>query len=456
MGVYAAMPISTKIISSTGRSRSERLLAWARKHLAGGDSSTMRVLPYHLPLVAERGDGPLVWDADGNEYIDLNMAYGPLIFGHCPKPIIKAVARQISKCGSQLGFPTRVAARAAEKLKRFYPVMELIRFANSGTEAMMFAARLARTVTGRKKIIVFEGNYHGWSDALFHCYHAPLEQLGSNGFASALPGTLGMDGAPHDVLVLRFNDLEMLERCLEKYSGSIAAVVMEPIGGNSGVLPPEPGFLEGARALTCEHDVLLIFDEVITGLRVAAGGAQELYQVTPDITVVSKALGGGYPIAACGAPREMMDLVAEGKLFHGGVYAGNALVTAAAEAVLDQIAADPKGIYQRLHAVGDQLARGLDEIMTRLRVPHVVQHVGPMISLFLTTGEVDKFKEYRQVRRHCDFEKYIGFQHEMQRLGVYFHPNQFEPMFLSTAHTKEHIDKVLQRIDTGAKRCLAT
>jgi glutamate-1-semialdehyde 2,1-aminomutase len=449
------MSISTKKISSTGRSRSERLLTWACQHLAGGDSSTMRVLPYHLPLVAERGRGALVWDADGNEYIDLNMAYGPLIFGHCPQPIIKAVTRQISKNGSQLGFPTRVAARAAQKLKRFYPMMDLIRFANSGTEAMMFAARLARTVTGRNKLVVFEGNYHGWSDALFHCYHAPLEKLGGNGFASALPGTLGMNGAPHDMLVLRFNDLEMLRRCLERQGNSIAAVIMEPIGGNSGVIPPEPGFLEGARALTLEHDVLLVFDEVITGLRVAAGGAQELYLVTPDIAVVSKALGAGYPIAACGAPREMMDLVADGKLFHGGVYAGNALVAAAAEAVLDQIAADPQGIYGHLHAVGDRLARGLGEIMTRLGVPHIVQHVGPMVSLFLTDGEANKLKEYRQVRRHCDFEKYIVLQHEMQRLGVYFHPNQFEPMFLSTAHTEQHIDTVLDRIETGAKRCLA-
>ena len=164
--------------------------------MAGGDSSTMRVLPYHIPLIAERGDGPLIWDADGRQYIDLNMAYGPLIFGHRPKPIIEAVVRQITERGSQLGFPTEVSARAAEKLKRFYPGMELVRFSNSGTEAMMFAARLARTITGRSKIIVFEGSYHGWSDSLFHCYHAPLEQLGQNGFSAALPGTLGMNGAP--------------------------------------------------------------------------------------------------------------------------------------------------------------------------------------------------------------------------------------------------------------------
>jgi glutamate-1-semialdehyde 2,1-aminomutase len=437
----------------SSRSRSERLLDYARQHLAGGDSSTMRVLPYHLPLVAEGGEGPLIWDADGNEYIDLNMAYGPLIFGHRPKPVIEAVVRQITEHGSQLGFPTEVSARAAEKLKRFYPAMGLVRFSNSGTEAMMFAARLARTVTGRPKIIVFEGNYHGWSDSLFHCYHAPLEQLSNNGFTPALPGTLGMNGAPHDLLALRFNDLERLERCLEENDGSIAAVIMEPIAGNSGVLPPNPGFLEGVKGLTAERDVLLIFDEVITGLRVAAGGAQEYYGITPDITVLSKALGGGYPISACGASREIMDYVVQGKLFHGGVYAGNAAVTAAAEAVLDQVAADREGIYRHLHDRGDQLASGLKEIMTRLGVPHVVQHVGPMISLFLTTGNVESFREYRTVRQHCDFERYIRFQHELQHRGVYFHPNQFEPMFLSTAHSKEIIDDALDRIEAGARRC---
>jgi glutamate-1-semialdehyde 2,1-aminomutase len=448
------MSVSTKPASSIEESRSKKLLDWARQHLAGGDSSTMRVLPYHVPLVAERGDGPLVWDADGKTYIDLNMAYGPLIFGHRPKRIIEAVVRQISERGSQLGFPTEVSARAAEKLKRFFPMMELVRFCNSGTEGMLFASRLVRTVTGRNKIIIFEGNYHGWSDSLFHSYHAPVEELGRDGYALALPGTLGMNGSPHDVYVSRYNKLEALERCLQVNDGSIAAVIMEPIMCNSGVIPPEEGFLEGVRALTKEHDVLLVFDEVITGLRVAAGGAQELYGVTPDVTVVSKALGGGYPIAACGASEEIMNYVVQGKLFHGGVYAGNALVTAAAEAVLDQIAIDPTGMYRRLHEAGDQLAGGLSEIMTRLQVPHIVQHVGPIVSLFLTNGKVEKFTEYRGVRQNCDFNKYIRFQHEMQRIGVYFHPNQFEPMFLSTTHTEKHIAKALEQIETGAKRCL--
>lgn len=440
--------------SISAATRCEQLLDRGRQSLAGGDSSTMRVLPYHLPLVAERGDGARVWDADDNEYIDLNMAYGPLIFGHRPKHVIRAVRRQIEQRGSQLGFPTEISMRVAEKLKLLYPGMELIRFANSGTEALHAASRLARVVTGRSKIVLFEGHYHGWSDALFHRYHAPLAELPKEGFGPAIPGTIGMNGAPHDVIVVRWNDLDLLHRCLDRYDDQVAAILMEPIMCNSGTIPPDPQFLAGVREVTLDRNILLMFDEVITGLRVAAGGAQEYYRVSPDITIVSKALGGGYPVAAFGAPRHMMELIVEGKLFHGGVYAGNAVVMAAAEAVLDKIIAHRERMYQYLHLLGTQLANGLDEIMNRYDVPHVVQQVGPILSLFLTTSHVDKLREYRDVRKYGDFEKYIAFQHQLQRSGVYFHPNMFETLFLSTAHKMSDIGQVLERVEAATRCCL--
>ncbi len=446
--------MATQIEVAESQTVCEQLLERGRRSLAGGDSSTMRVLPYHLPLVAERGDGARLWDADGNEYIDLNMAYGPLIFGHRPRQVIDAVIRQIGQRGSILGFPTEIAFRVAEKIKRLFPAMELMRFANSGTEAIASSVRLARTFTGRKRLILFEGHYHGWSDAVFNRYHAPLEALPRNGNGTVLPGTLGMNGAPHDVSLLPWNDLEALEKCLKRYSGEVAAVLMEPIMGNSGLIPPEPGYLQGVREATLRHDTLLIFDEVITGLRVAAGGAQEYYLVTPDITVLSKALGGGYPLAAFGAPRSIMKLIAQGTLFHGGVYSGNATSMAAAEAVLDTVLSRGNEMYDSLHARGNQLAAGLRDVMGRLGVPHLVQSVGPIVSLFLTHSEPDKLASYRDVRRHCDGEKYIALQHAMQRRGVYFHPNQFETMFLSTAHTAEDIDVVLERIEDGARSCL--
>src|ERR1700733_828501 len=206
---------------------SEKVLERGRQSIAGGDSSTMRVLPYHLPLVAARGRGSRVWDVDGNEYIDLNMAYGPLVLGHCPEQIIRAVTDQITNRGSQLGFPTEVTIRVAEKIKRIFPSMELMRFANSGTEADVSAVRLARAWTGRSKIVQFEGHYHGWSDTVFNRYHAPLEDLPAKGYGPAIPGTLGLNGAPHDNVVVRWNDVHALEQCLEENRGQVAGVIME-------------------------------------------------------------------------------------------------------------------------------------------------------------------------------------------------------------------------------------
>ena len=355
---------ATKDFSTTA---SEQFLQRAKRAIAGGDSSTMRVLPYHLPLVATKGQGSRVWDMDGNEYIDLNMAFGPLIFGHCPDLIVSRVDDQIRNRGSQLGFPTEITIRVAEKIQKLFPSMELMRFANSGTEADVSAARLARTFTGRPKIIQFEGHYHGWSDTLFNRYHAPLDELSTGAYGPTTSGTKGLNGAPHDNLLVRWNDIDSLEKCLNDHRGQIAAVMMEPVMGNAGVVPPKPDYLESVRSLTKDHETLLIFDEVITGLRVAPGGAQEYYGVRPDITVISKAVGGGYPVAAFGASKEIMEVVVDGTMFHGGVFSGNAIVMAAAEAVLDEVLAHGESIYRHMHSVSDELCRGVDEILTRAR-----------------------------------------------------------------------------------------
>lgn len=441
-------------LATNGATSSARMLERGRRSIAGGDSSSMRVLPYHIPLVAERGEGARLWDVDGNEYLDLNMAYGPLLFGHCPKQVIASVTRQITERGSQLGFPTEITIRVAEKIKQLFPGMELLRFANSGTEACASAVRLARTYTGRRKLIMFEGHYHGWSEAVFNRYHAPLAELPACGFGPAIPGTTGMTDGITDVIVVQWNDLDALERCLAKHGREVAAVMMEPVMGNAGVNLPREGYLQTVREWTLDHDALLIFDEVITGMRLAAGGAQEHYLVTPDITVISKAVGGGYPVAAFGASAKIMDMIVRGPLFHGGVFSGNAVVMAAAEAVLDAVLADKAGIYNRLHALGDMLAGGIGEIMTRLGVPHHVHHLGPLVSVLFTKDEVGELANYRDVRAHCDFERYIDWQHHLQRSGVYFHPNQFEPMFLSTAHTPSDVAVALERMEEGVRKCL--
>ncbi|MBX3439785.1 MAG: aspartate aminotransferase family protein [Planctomycetaceae bacterium] len=430
------------------------LMERARLSLAGGENSTMRVLPYHLPLVVDRGEGCRVWDVEGTEYLDFNMAYGPLLFGHRYPAVVDAVVRQVTESGSQLGFPAEVSIRVAEKVKQLFPSLELLRFSSTGSEAVAAAVRLARAFTGRKTIIAFEGHYHGSSDAVFHRYHAAVDELPRGPYGRALPGTIGLADAPNHLLTTRWNDIDSLARCLEDHRGSVAAVIMEPIMGNASVIAPDANYLATVQAMVRDAGALLIFDEVITGLRVAPGGAQQFYDVQPDITVLSKALGGGFPISCFGASREIMALIAEQKLFHGGVYSGNGLVMAAAEAMLDEIIEGQDRIYASLFDTAEQLVTGFRDIMQRLGIPHVVQSVGPLMSLLLTRGDVDQLRNYRDVREHVDFERYIRFQHALQRTGVYFHPNAFEPWFLSTAHSMRDIDDALERMEWGAKSCL--
>ncbi|MGA8492556.1 MAG: aminotransferase class III-fold pyridoxal phosphate-dependent enzyme, partial [Terriglobales bacterium] len=342
----------------------------------------------------------------------------------------------------------------AEKIKELFPSIQLLRFANSGSEAITSAVRLARAYTGRPSIILFEGHYHGWSDAVFHSYHAPLEQLGDGPIQPALPGTNGMNEAPLNAYVVRWNDANALFEALERMSNSVAAVVMEPIMGNAIVIPPAPAYLAAVRDLTRRHGALLIFDEVITGMRVAAGGAQQLYGITPDITVLSKALGGGFPVAAFGASAEIMELIVSGNVFHGGVYSGNALVLAAADAVLTRILAEKDRLYFELYERANQLAEGLREIMTRRSVPHCVQNVGPMLSVVLTKAPVQSLTDYREVRRYAHLDAYIQFQHALLDRGVYVHPNQFEPLYISTAHRKEDIDDALERFNDAIRHVI--
>ena len=436
------------------RTGSERLLERAKRSVAGGDSSTMRVLPYHPPLVIDRGAGCRIWDVDDNEYIDLNMAYGPLLYGHRPSFLLDAVGEQLRERGSQLGFPQQLNFLAAEKIKQLFPSIELLRFANSGSEAVTSSVRLARAFTGRRNIILFEGHYNGWSDAVFHQYHAPLEALDDDPIRPVLPGTGGMVGAPLDAYVVSWNDAAALSRTLDRMAGSVAAVIMEPIMGNAGVIPPQPGYLAKVREITKQHGALLIFDEVITGLRVTAGGAQQLYGIAADITVLSKAIGGGFPVAAFGASAEIMEPITSGKLFHGGVYSGNALVLSAVNAVLTHVLAEKRTLYAELYERGSRLAKGCREILRRRGVPCVIQHVGPMLSIVLTRTETESLTNYREVRRHADLERYIRLQHALLNRGVYVHPNQFEPLYLSTTHGKQDIDEVLERIDDAFRSSL--
>jgi len=439
-----------------GSRRSEMLLARARRSVAGGDSSSMRVLPYHPPLVVQSGQGSRIRDVDGNDYLDLNIAYGPLLFGHRPPFVIDAVVEQITQRGSILGFPQTLSFEVAEKIQLLFPSMELMRFANSGTEAVASSIRLARAVTGRRGVMLFEGHYHGWSDAVFHCYHAGLDRLSEEPGAPAIPGTMGMNGAPHDAWLARFNHLDSVRACFDRHGDDIAAVILEPVMGNAGVIPPEPGFLEGLREITQERGALLVFDEVITGLRIAPGGAQQRYAVRPDLTILSKALGGGFPIAAFGGAAHIMERIVSRDVFHGGVYSGNAAVLAAANAVLTHVIAHGQAAYDELEVNASTLTQGAREIFRKLDVPCFIQHVGPMITILLTTRPVAAIREYRDALRCCDQEGHIRLQKLLLEHGLYIHPNPFEPQYLSFAHSRADIDLCVELIDSAARVFSAT
>ncbi len=437
-----------------GNEESKRLLARAKQSVAGGADSTMRVLPYHMPLVVARAAGARIWDVDGNELIDMNMGYGPLIFGHRPPQLVRALTTELERRGTILGFCHELSHRVAELVRKSFPSVHSLRFTSTGTEAGQTAVRLARAFTGRDYIVLFEGHYHGSSDAVFHRYHAPAEVLDTQSSNSVLPGTAGMGESPRNALVLPWNDIDKLARLLDSHGKSIAAVMMEPVMGNAGVIPPKDGYLQGVRDRTREKGVLLIFDEVITGFRVARGGAQEHYGLEADITMFSKALGGGVPLAAVGGRGDIMELVTNGEVFHGGVYSGNPMCLAAALAVQEEYDRSGKTIYDGLVEVTGRLAEGLRRMFAERGIPVTVQYVGPMLSCWFMKSEgLGPPQDYRDVVRSALPDRFIQFQHAAQRAGVYFHPNHFEPWYPSTAHTEAVIDEALDRLSSAAADC---
>jgi glutamate-1-semialdehyde 2,1-aminomutase len=412
----------------------------------------MRVLDYHLPLFVDRAEGARIWDVNGNELIDMNMGYGPLIFGHRSSVVANAIRRELDRRGTILGFPHELSHMVAELIKKSYPSIDLLRFSSTGTEVSQTAIRLARAFTGRKHIVLFEGHYHGSNDLVFHRYHALLKDLEKRPAYETLPGTGGMLEAPVSVYVLPWNDKATVCAFLVQKGESIAAVMMEPVMGNAGVIPPEEDFLNAVRQSTKECGALLIFDEVITGFRIARGGAQERYGVSSDITLLSKAMSGGLPLTVVGGRADIMEMIVKGTVFHGGVYSGNPISLAAALAVQMEYDRNHEFIYRYLESITNHLAVGLRSIFAQVGIPAVVQHVGAMLSLaFVDTDDVREFKSYRDICRYANAARYIRFQHALQEAGVYIHPSRWEPWFISTVHSLDIINTVLERIETTAR-----
>jgi glutamate-1-semialdehyde 2,1-aminomutase len=382
------------------------------------------------PFFAARGEGAYLWDAEGNRYVDWVMSWGPLVFGHADPEIVEAV-QEAAATGTTFGAPTEREVALAEELVDAVPSVEKVRLVSSGTEASMSALRLARGATGRDRILKFSGCYHGHADVLLAAAGSGLATLG-------IPSSPGVPaGAAADTLVCPFNDVEAVTAAVERHGAELAAIIVEPVAGNMGVVPPAPGFLEALRALADAAGGLLVFDEVITGFRVARGGAQELYGVEPDLTVLGKIAGGGLPLAAFGGRAEIMDeLAPTGPVYQAGTLSGNPLATAAALATLRRLR-DPS-VYAGLEEAGARLEAGLRAAAGNEAV--CVQRVGAMATLFFHEGPVTSFEDAAA----SDTERYgAWFRHLLAR-GVYVAPSQFEALFVSTAHGEAAIDATVE------------
>jgi glutamate-1-semialdehyde 2,1-aminomutase len=416
---------------------SESLFHEAKAVIPGGVNSPVRAfkavgLP---PRFIRSGKGSKIVDEDGNTFIDYVGSWGPLILGHAHPEVLEAVEFAM-KSGTSFGAPTRREVEMARTIGDMVPSIEMVRLVNSGTEAAMSAIRLARGYSGRDRIIKFSGCYHGHSDSL-------LARAGSGAATFAIPDSLGVPvNVVDQTVVVPFNDLEAVRGQIEENPNRLAAVVVEPVAGNMGVVPPKEGFLRGLRDLCSRDGALLIFDEVITGFRVGPGGAQELYGIKPDLTCLGKIIGGGLPAAAFGGPRGIMEYLAPvGGVYQAGTLSGNPLAVAAGLATLKILKRDNP--YPQLERKSAALANGVKEILTRKSIPHTVNRVGSMLSLFFHPGPVTCYEE----ALHADKEAFRHFFGKMLDNGVYLAPSPFEAWFVSASHTDDDIEKTLEAVE---------
>jgi glutamate-1-semialdehyde 2,1-aminomutase len=415
-------------------SKSVELFREAQEILPGGVDSPVRAFRAvgGQPLFIEKGQGAYLQDVDGNRYIDYVLSWGPLILGHAHPEVVEAV-KQAAELGTSYGAPSPLEIDLARLIQDFMPNMEMLRFVNSGTEATMTALRLARAYTQRDKIIKFEGCYHGHADLL-------LVQAGSGVATLGLPDSPGVPAATvQDTLVARYNDLDSVRKLYEAYPEEIAAIILEPVAGNMGVVLPEDGFLQGLREITQAYGSLLIFDEVMTGFRVHPAGAQTLYGIQPDLTTLGKVIGGGLPVGAYGGKREIMSMIApSGPVYQAGTLSGNPLAMAAGIATL-KVLGKP-GVWQSLENTSQQLAAGIRMAAENAGIPIWQNRVGTMFGTFFTGNPV---KDWPSAKT-CDTNVFGKFFQGMLARGVYLAPSQFEAGFISTAHSEVEIQATIQ------------
>jgi glutamate-1-semialdehyde 2,1-aminomutase len=401
--------------------------------------------PY--PLYVDHGSGSRLYDVDGNEYIDYLLGLGPMILGHRPPKVTAAVVDAIVKHGTCFALPTEADATLARKIVAAVPSIEMVRLCNTGTEAVLYALRLARTFTGRNKIIRFEGMYHGFSDGVYWSKHPNLDQAGDDMHPVAVAQGPGMPRHAGDhLIVLPWNDTAALREAIEHHGSDIAAVLTEPVMCNTGCILPEPGYLETMRELTARRGIVLIFDEVITGFRLGLAGAQGRLGIAPDVSVFAKGLGGGFPVAALGGRREIMSLISDGTVSVAGTYAGNTIAVAAAIAAIDELSVP--GAFEALDARCDRFYAGLERVLKDAGLEAYVTGMGPVLQVWFASHPI---RNYRDAARYASHEKFRAWWEGMLDLGVLFHPGAFENLFVSFAHTDDDIDQTLQAAQRVAR-----
>lgn len=426
------------------REKSTRLFAEAQHYIPGGVNSPVRAFKSvgGNPVYIEKGEGSRIFDVDGNSYIDYIGSWGPLILGHAHPRVLAAIT-EVAALGTSFGAPTERETEMAKLVCELVPSVEVVRMVNSGTEATMSALRLARGYTKRNKIMKFEGCYHGHADSL-------LIKAGSGVATLGLPDSPGVpEGTAVNTITVPYNDLDSVKLAFEHFGDDLAAVIVEPIGGNMGVVPPQPGFLEGLREITKQYGALLIFDEVMTGFRVALGGAQQLYGITPDLTTMGKVIGGGLPVGAYGGKREIMQQIAPaGPIYQAGTLSGNPLAMAAGLTTLQELS--KPGAYEYLEKLSARLGEGLAENARKLGIPHTLNRVGSMVCLFFTDTPVINY----ETAKTADLERFSAYFSYLLEEGVMIPPSQFEGMFVSLAHTEEDIERTIEASYRAMKKAL--